>query len=139
MRRIIAIALLFLPLAGCGDGEFGRMFAPVVPGGGGGSYSAPAPQAIPRSAPGYSGGQLPATGASKMLTDPEAREESTSEYVYAYSETDARNICENIATRRGWRLDKVQPENFVNNTGKRKHTCSWTIFKEPSYEDNRHY
>lgn len=90
---------------------------------------------MPNVAPAPVGG----TAASKMLQDPEARESTTSEYIYAYTPEEAESICQRIAARRGWRLDRKQAESFINSLGKQKYTCYWTIFEENRYDDDQRY
>ena len=126
MKKLIAIALLFL--AGCGgEGEMdlfryapggaGDMSRPLVP--------APAP---PAPAP----AQVPATGAAKMLQDPEAMESNGSDYVWADNRDAAWNMCQRIAERNGWRLDDVDNgEGIALQTGRKRFTCYFTMFGAP--------
>jgi hypothetical protein len=119
----LSIALLF-PLTGCLDsGE--NFYIPADIGsifGGGAAVVRPAPPA----------NQAPATGAAKMLQDPEAVEDSTSDYVWADDEQSARNMCQRTAERNGWRLDDVQEAGGIAlQTGKKRYTCYWTMFGEP--------
>lgn len=134
MRQLIAIALL-LPLSGCLE-QRDSFYVPtdIAPLFGGGAAAPARPMPV-QPAP---GSQAPGTGAAKMLEDPEASESSTSEYVYAFTEQEARSLCQKTADRRGWRLDRVTPETFVNNLGKRKFSCFWTIFGEPNYDNDAH-
>lgn len=122
----LAICLLILPLFGClRDGE--SFYVPSdlgLPIGG-----AAVRPAQPQQAP---GNQAPATGASKMMQDPEASESYGSDYVWADDEATARAMCERIAARNGWRLDDVQDAGgFAMQTGKKRFTCYYTMFGEP--------
>lgn len=125
MKKLITAGIA-IALGGCiTDSEFalptggaGRSFMDQWQGRSVPSRSAPAPA-----------GQVPATGAAKMLQDPEAREESTEDYVWATDEAAARSACERTAERNGWRLDGVEEANdWRNNAGNKRFTCRWTMF-----------
>lgn len=127
MQRYLPLLLLLLPLIGCSsEGEkFGPMpsdIAPLFGGGGGGGAVAPAPAPA----------QAPATGAAKMLQDPEAVESTGSDYVWADDKQSALNMCQRIAERNGWRLDGTDDgEGIALQTGRKRFTCYFTMFGPP--------
>lgn len=90
MRRVLALGALLL-LTGCAfEGEkFGPLPSDIAPLFGGGSVPARAP------AP-----HVPATGASKMLQDPEGQLQDNGIEVVAGSQTQAENLCQDIAAAR---------------------------------------
>lgn len=93
-RSLLVVSLLLLPLIGCSsEGEkFGPLpsdIAPLFGGGGGSTAPAPAPA------------QVPATGAAKMLQNPEGQLEQGAIEVVASNATEAMNRC----------LDAVAPLN----------------------------
>lgn len=94
LKRAIALPLVALLLFGCdggGPGEFDRMVTGIVGGGGGG-----ASRAIPQQAPATN---VPATGASKMLQNPDAAGVEDGIEVRADSLTEANNQCQAQAER----------------------------------------
>lgn len=122
MKKLLLISLL-LTLCGCvPDGEFRLL--PVGGDSSGGSFSDWWQGQSPATAPNAAG-----TAASKMLQDPDSREESTEDYVWAADEAQATALCERTAERNGWRLDRVKQSNsWTNAAGKKRFTCQWTIF-----------
>lgn len=67
----------------------------------------------------------------RMLTDPEAREESDSDYVWANDDQQARQMCERYAANNRARLDRVaEAGSWRNNWGKKKYVCYITRFLE---------
>jgi hypothetical protein len=125
MKRYLLSACLLLTLTACGDGTGEMDWFRYAPGGAGTSQPAPAP-----AQPNLSG-----TAATKMLTDPDATESSTEEYVWADSLDAATAMCQRTAERNGWRLDDVQlAGDIALQTGKKRYTCRWTMFGAPNHD-----
>jgi hypothetical protein len=81
--------LLLFPLSGCvGDGEF----APIPAGNGFSEFS---DWWQGRTAP----ANVPATGASKMLQDPESETHEWTQELWAENQDTAQNLCDDIADR----------------------------------------
>ncbi len=129
MKRHLLLSLcLLMTLTACGDGvgEFDRMITGISGAGSGGGGSAPPAPAQPN---------LSGTAVTKMLTDPEATESSTEEYVWADSLAAAHAMCQRTAERNGWRLDDVQLAGSIAlQTGKKRYTCRWTMFGAPNHD-----
>lgn len=125
-RQFLALALILPLLTACNDGFSETHWEPLWGAPGGGGESAPAPAPAPAQP------NLPGTATTKMLTDPEATESNGSDYVWADNRDAARQMCQRIAERNGWRLDDVDDgEGIALQTGRKRFTCYFTMFGAP--------
>ncbi|MBW4581804.1 MAG: hypothetical protein KME42_19730 [Tildeniella nuda ZEHNDER 1965/U140] len=106
-RLFIVLGLLSLTLTACGDGSGeGQMWSEITRNVGGAAGASKAAS------------QAPATGAAKMLEDPDAETVNDSEEVWATTQEEAERRCAEIAAQRtnqGGTLVTVQGVSRVSS------------------------
>lgn len=114
-RSLLFVVLATLSLAGCVEKREFALPSDIAPLFGG-SNSAPAQQTAP-------GSQLPATGASKMLQDPEAQPNEWDEPILAADPQEAERICRQRAAKYRVEFRRVQPPSRVRPGQNQQYRC----------------